>query len=732
MKGFLKKWLGTVTPSPSGHRAAPRQSSRLFLEMLEERLTPAGGLSRELPFPVRPTTPLITDRLVPLAPQAPFVFGAKNGGPSVTAQAVSATQVNLSWQGVAEASAYRVDEWVNDDVIVRSWIQIGSLSSGSTSYAVTGLSPGTTYYFDVGAIKASGVTWSDVRSSTTFPAAPSFTATAVSPTEINLSWDAVASASSYLIDQSVNGAWQQIGSVSSPYTSYAVTGLSPGTTYAIKVAAVNAAGTTWAATQSALTFPDVPLFWATPVSPTQINLGVNAAAGATSYLIDMWVNGAWKQLGSLTPGNPGDEFHSGLHYQVVNLNPGGTYFFEVAAVNASGATWAGYRSASTPSLVLVNVDHPAAKQAYTAVTGSLFGPSGHPSYLDVQQGAVGDCSLMASLAEVAARAPTVIEDMFTYEGTALEGGALVGVYTVRFFTPFGKGMGEFFVTVDTELPGGVYGQTPNGVLWPALAEKAYAQANGKGLVLTNNPCSDSYDALGSVDPSWALSAITGEPASDLGVNPNTIADAWNAGKLIVLRTSSTSSPPSPYIVGNHAYAVVGYDPSRSTPFEVYNPWGTDPKGWVLDGWTGQMVYGLFNASAAFLSQNFSGQSVGWSPPAAARIPATGFARMANASLARTIPGGPEVTTTPATAAHESDQSPGDAFWRELGTRESAAPFLGPPWFSMPGGSEGTPVRATGAHEFDRSPDDVLWTEPGTLGSGAPFLGPPWFSMRVGR
>ena len=53
--------------------------------------------------------------------------------------------------------------------------------------------------------------------------------------------------------------------------------------------------------------------------------------------------------------------------------------------------------------------------------------------LDVQQGQVGDCWLMASLAEVAARDPQDIRNMFTADGTAVENGATVSLYTVRFF-----------------------------------------------------------------------------------------------------------------------------------------------------------------------------------------------------------------------------------------------------------------------------------------------------------
>ena len=81
---------------------------------------------------------------------------------------------------------------------------------------------------------------------------------------------------------------------------------------------------------------------------------------------------------------------------------------------------------------LVVAGNPAADTAYSPVSGSLFGANG-PSYLDVQQGNVGDCWLMASLAEVAARDPSDIRNMFTDLGSATENGSVVELYKVRFF-----------------------------------------------------------------------------------------------------------------------------------------------------------------------------------------------------------------------------------------------------------------------------------------------------------
>src|SRR5262249_26278426 len=149
----------------------------------------------------------------------------------------------------------------------------------------------------------------------------------------------------------------------------------------------------------------------------------------TGYLVDEWENGVWVQIGTTSGSSTG--------FAATGLSADTTYYFDVGASKSDGTTWANSQSATTlPNNFAVN--HPVAVDSYnnpipyTQVNGSLFGPNG-PSYLDVQQGTSGDCWLLASLAEVAARSPSDITSMFTYNGTATENGVTVGIYTVRFY-----------------------------------------------------------------------------------------------------------------------------------------------------------------------------------------------------------------------------------------------------------------------------------------------------------
>jgi len=290
-------------------------------------------------------------------------------------------------------------------------------------------------------------------------------------------------------------------------------------------------------------------------------------------------------------------------------SPSGTIVSHSVSVGGSSGTNSGLSFLGSLAV------EPQASSLYQPAAGSLFNPNTNsPSYLDVQQGDLGDCWLLASLAEVAARDPQDIVNMFQLQRTGTVDGAKVSFYSVRLYDA--HSVAHYF-TVDTELPAGgnfydhpvggagAINGSPTPVLWVALAEKAYVEANGAGIVGSNGHGMDFYDVLGGLSASPALAAITGKPAADSSpVNPTTVANAWKSGQLIVL---GTGSPASSFILGAHEYAVVGYNPSSSMPFEVFNPWGTTSTRYAPGN---PNIYGLFYANGAFLSQNFSSQSIG--------------------------------------------------------------------------------------------------------------------------
>jgi hypothetical protein len=240
---------------------------------------------------------------------------------------------------------------------------------------------------------------------------------------------------------------------------------------------------------------------------------------------------------------------------------------------------------------------------YQAVNLPLWNKYPGPSYQDVAQGwHLEDCWLLAGLAEVAARNPGDIQSMFIDNGDQ--------TYTVRFY----NGSTPDYVTVDNYLPdpgptGAQPYDRPQLNMWVALAEKAYVQENANGWIGSPHPGVDSYQALSVGDANWALSAITGLPASrndgysggvwwafgSPSLSATVVANAWSQGQFVVL---GTYSPPSDLVVPQHAYAVVGYS---SGWFTLFNPWGSGGR------WVNGHYYdaGLIEVDATGLADNFN-------------------------------------------------------------------------------------------------------------------------------
>ena len=138
---------------------------------------------------------------------------------SLTAGAVSSSQINLIWQdNAANESGFHI--WRYDT----SWKQIAIVGANRTTFSDTGLSASTTCRYAVRAYNSAGTSsWSNVVYATTssggvtIPADPSsLTAGAVSSSQINLSWqDNASNESGFKIERytSSSGSWSQIATL---------------------------------------------------------------------------------------------------------------------------------------------------------------------------------------------------------------------------------------------------------------------------------------------------------------------------------------------------------------------------------------------------------------------------------------------------------------------------------------------------------------------------------------
>jgi hypothetical protein len=229
---------------------------------------------------------------------------------------------------------------------------------------------------------------------------------------------------------------------------------------------------------------------------------------------------------------------------------------------------------------LPSFDHAGA--AYEVHKGPLFATDGVPSYHDVNQGDLGDCWFVATLAEVALQDPSAIESTITKNGN--------GTYGVRFFV---DGVAEY-VTVNKELPTAsgpsdlangsnlVFANGANGEpLWAELVEKAFAQLNAEPNAVHGDELGKAINAYEGIEdgyPQCALAEITDQSSiryasGKLVSDAATIGAAFDAGEEVELTTGAASQEYDGHLAGNHVFEVVGYDASTEE-FTLHNPWGS--------------------------------------------------------------------------------------------------------------------------------------------------------------
>ncbi len=130
----------------------------------------------------------------------------------------------------------------------------------ATTQTLTGLTAGASYTFTVAAVNAIGTGSASPQSAAVIPyalpGAPTIGAVSAGDSAATVNWTAPSSnggsaITGYVVTPYIAGVAQTAQTFSSAATSESVTGLTPGTSYTFKVAAVNAAGTGPASAASA-------------------------------------------------------------------------------------------------------------------------------------------------------------------------------------------------------------------------------------------------------------------------------------------------------------------------------------------------------------------------------------------------------------------------------------------------------------------------------------------------
>ncbi|MGI0086874.1 MAG: fibronectin type III domain-containing protein, partial [Nitrosotalea sp.] len=230
------------------------------------------------------------------ASATPLAPATAPGSPTGLAATAGNTQASLSWTAPAN----------NGGSSVTNYKIYRSTSSGTetllttvgnvNSYTDTGLTNGVTYYFTVTAVNSVGES-TPSNEANAMPAAPAtapgsptgLAATAISSSQINLSWTAASNGGSaitgYEIDRSANSGstWSTVQSnTGSTSTTYSDTGLTASTAYTYRVSAINAVGTSSPSNTASGTT-------SSGTTSTPVTITVNSVKLSGTSFTGMWV-----------------------------------------------------------------------------------------------------------------------------------------------------------------------------------------------------------------------------------------------------------------------------------------------------------------------------------------------------------------------------------------------------------------------------------------------------------
>ena len=299
------------------------------------------------------------------------------GPPAQLTAAPADRQVTLSWDrpasdGGSQVSGYNVYQGTSPGG--EGDTPVNGSPVTSTSYPVTGLTNGSTYYFTVIAVNAHGpgAASAEVPSTPlTVPEAPTQLTAAPGDRQVTLKWDPPASDGGspvtaydlYVGSTAHFGGRAPLAEVTG--RAVIVTGLANGTTYYFRVTAVSKVGQGLPSNE----VPAVPL--TVPGAPTKLTATPGNSKATLTWTAPASggapIKGFIIYQGTSPDGETGTPVNgslvAGTSHTVTGLTNGTTYFFKVVAVNAAGLS---PLSAEASAALKVIVPPPSTGPASTA------------------------------------------------------------------------------------------------------------------------------------------------------------------------------------------------------------------------------------------------------------------------------------------------------------------------------------------------------------------------------
>ncbi len=282
------------------------------------------------------------------------------------------TSLNASWTTVPGAARYMVKISASS-----SWTNPVYFRPTATNDSLTGLKAGTKYYVKVAVADASGKRITDYSKPTvTAVTAESFSpptgldVAAASRSSLNASWTNAVGASKYLVKVSASSAWTNPVYFRPSTNSAELTGLSPSTTYYVKVAVADANGkriTDYAK-------PTVTARTAANAQPAAAPTGLKVTTAGTSALDATWSKVAnaerymVKVSASSSWTNPVYFRPTTTNDSLTGLKAGTKYYVKVAVANADGKRITDYAKPTVTARTAANAQPAAAPTGLKVTT----------------------------------------------------------------------------------------------------------------------------------------------------------------------------------------------------------------------------------------------------------------------------------------------------------------------------------------------------------------------------
>lgn len=237
------------------------------------------------------------------------------------------TSVTISWNKVSKATDYVVEHYVNG-----AWQQVGTTSS--LSYKVNGITQNGVNMFRVkarrnysGVYYNGGYTYVNAEVTDIPSTVTGIRSTSNTSTSNTITWNASKKAEGYEVYQWIgtNDSYKLIGTTTS--TKFTNSKKSSGTMYRYKVRAFNNVDGqriegAYSSEFTTCTLPANVSFSLCSTDVDSITLNWNKVSKATGYQVEMYTNGTWKTLSTL----------SGTSYTVSDLSQNTAYRFRVRAI----------------------------------------------------------------------------------------------------------------------------------------------------------------------------------------------------------------------------------------------------------------------------------------------------------------------------------------------------------------------------------------------------------------